>query len=250
MKIFTIICLIILLPTFAFCSTIIIFVNVNKIYIGADSKNIIKSFHINKSGKRVEVDSTAYACKINSIKDKWYCVDGYLVGDVTAAAKFGFSGKGKITQQINKTKAYLYNNIPLKIEYIRRHDPKNYKLISTNYFSQIAFFSFKNSVPYVYLLKIKRVNKPKEKAKIRIDMDIISNGQIKMFGMHEEVLKSMRKENYFLENGKKGIGVSETMVDLINREITAHPKDVGAPISVVELSENNQPYWSYHGVCK
>lgn len=250
MRIFTIICLIILLPAYAFSTTIVIFVNVNKIYIGADSKKVIKGFHFNKSGKRVEVDSTAYVCKINSINDKWYCVDGYLSGDLITAAKFGFSGRGKITQQINRTKAYLYKKLPLKLEYIRRHDPKNYKLNTTDYFSQIAFCSFKNGIPYVYLLKIKKVGELKKKVDIRIDMDVISNGQIKVFGMHKEVLRSMRGANYFFENGEKGIGVAETMVDLINREIKAHPQDVAAPISVVELSENNPPYWSYHGVCK
>jgi hypothetical protein len=205
----------------------------NSIYVGADSREVFTKTNVN-TGKLY--DSIGSICKLYHEGNFNFATLGQEIDEEIKLAKITCKNKKSFAEVIESFGNAFGSYLGLYLGYEKRRDSNSYnRLIKEKpYISQTMFFGYENNMAVLADVLFELPDTIKDV--ILVKHSVVKNDLL--FGGFVEEIRGLVVQD---TTWKKG--TVQTIKELIQIEIAAHPKEVGGDIIILKVTPDGQIEW-------
>lgn len=205
----------------------------NAIYVGADSRVVFTRTNA-ITGKLY--DSIGSVCKLYHQGKFNFAALGQEINEEIRLAKISCQNKKSFEEVIQSFGTTFGSYLGLYLGYQKRRDSNSYNLLIKEkpYISQTMFFGYENNLPVLADVLFEVPDTIKDIIIVKhtiVKKDLLYGGYI------EEIRGPIEKETTWKN------GIVQTIKELIQVEVAAHPKEVGGDINIIKVTPDGQIEW-------
>ena len=220
----------------AFCTSIVVYIKNNTIYVAADTRRV----HVEKkNGKTITINKTAN--KIYNVGSGYFAVSGHNDIEIIRLAKNSSKDYSDAYSRIIAFREKILAYYKGRMEWERLNFPNEFKKYLNEPLAGVCFFGFEQGVPVAYSIDINM--------SLGMNKKIVINSHIQPLLRNKYCFIGVSDHISYLSKADKNLIPRSTFKNaelllpaLIKIEARYHPKVVSEPIDLLKLTSTG-PEW-------